>query len=411
MVYYRFNLKKSTTFILLTLIVYHSWWSFRIISWAHADATFYTLLIIWSYFLTEYIIKSSLRSLLIFSLLSATLIWIKLNALALLPFFLVLILVDKNKKRWLFPLFITSASYWCYQFLFPKNLLESHMKDILYNSYFYLEGLEILWINLAELCKVTLGFFLSDVLTSYIPHLISLLGGIFILAFLTFLVIREIIKGLILSSFFLLFGWVYLLCLLFFQQMTFFEEINYRTLFPFFISCSWYLWAKLLILRKNSLILILVLGFLMTSHTVLGHLWLWKRQDVNSLFEVERLMKSGMVKKIQLLQNPVPFRKVLFITDHPEKLSMLLDDPFVVHYDPDAHFINGKRRPVNTQERQRNLDLNKEKLLNGEAVLILFGEDERLIDFAKKNGLYLLDDPEWLIISAPLNADTIKVQE
>src|SRR5690606_2161335 len=98
---------------------------------------------------------------------------------------------------------------------------------------FSLHGLEIFGNNLGEFFKVSLGFFLSDVLTAHIPPLLATVGGFFLLIFLGYLAFSEIIKGIGLASASYLFGLVYLLCLLAFQQMVSFEEINYRTLYPY----------------------------------------------------------------------------------------------------------------------------------------------------------------------------------
>jgi hypothetical protein len=329
---------------------------------------------------------------------------VKLNALALTPFFLMLILSGKNKKRWMIPLFTTTISYGIYQFLFPKNILESHLREGFYSSYFSFGSLGVFYHNISELCKVSLGFIFSDTLTAYIPYFIAFPGGLFLLAFLVYLVLLEIKKGLTLPSYFLMFGLVYLLCFLLFQQLTFFQEINYRTIFPFFITWSWYFWTRLLLQGNNRSIVILIVAFLMTSHTVLGHLWLWKRTDVNSLFEVDKLRQSEMVINIQLLLNQMPSQNVHLLSDYPEKLSLLLDDPLISHYDPAFLFINGKRKPAYPPERQKKLNLMKQKLLKGEVILVLFDEDESLIAFARNKGLSLLRYPEGLIISAPLDA-------
>src|SRR5690606_5270899 len=49
-----FNLNSRISLTLLFLISYHTWWSFRIITWAHADGTFYTFLLAWSFFLAKF---------------------------------------------------------------------------------------------------------------------------------------------------------------------------------------------------------------------------------------------------------------------------------------------------------------------------------------------------------------------
>lgn len=400
---HQFGSKGRLTLVLLFMTTYHTWWSFRIISWAHADAFFYSLLIAWAYYLAKYCQTNTLKNRLVFSFLGAILIWVKLNGLILVPYFILLLLLDKKKSRWLIPLFFIAVSFFIYRIVFPKNLLEaSYQSSPIFNVSLQ-KNLEITGNNLAEFFKVTLGFFLSDVATATLPHFLAILGGFLTLILLILLARKEIKKGKGLLSLLILFGLVYLLCLLAFQQMALFEEINYRTLYPFFLPCSWYLWVKLIEFGKNSWLPILVLSFLMTSHSVIGHLYLWKRQDVNSLFEVGRLMQGEMTAKIQSLQSKTALKEVRFISDQPEKIALLLINPHVAHYNPDSYFIRGKIRPINPTERQKNLDLNKEKLLKGEVVLVLFKEDENIGEFARENGLVKLIYPDGTVLMKPLD--------
>src|SRR5690554_3209623 len=115
---YRFERNNKIGLLLLFLIIYHSWWSFRIVTWAHADATFYSILLIWSYFLSQYYLNSKFKHLFIVSLLSAAMVWVKLNALSLIPFYAVLVITDKKREKWLPPLIATAASYFVYSYLF-----------------------------------------------------------------------------------------------------------------------------------------------------------------------------------------------------------------------------------------------------------------------------------------------------
>ena len=119
--YYRFNPESGHTFILLILIVFHSWWSYRMFTWAHADASFYTLLIAWFYFMANYQLKGSIINLLTFSILAAAMIWVKLNALALVLFFGLLLFIDKNKFNILKRLIKKGSGTRLYKFFHHKK--------------------------------------------------------------------------------------------------------------------------------------------------------------------------------------------------------------------------------------------------------------------------------------------------
>ena len=392
--HYRLGRTKQLLLLLLVLISFHSWWSFRIVTWAHADASFYCLLIIWVYFLSQYYLKGSRKKLLILSVVSAVMIWFKLNALFLVPFYFFLFIFGAKQKTWLVPLCCTLFSYLVYRYFFQQHLLPAGVQESFeVSSYLTHESLNILSNNLTEFFRTTLGFVFSDVLTAFIPYSVALAGGLLVLLSLFILLAAETRKKLPLSSLFLLFGFIYLLCQLGFQQMIGFEEINYRTLSPYFLGCSGYVWLKVVRMDGKRNRLLFILAFFMFSHTMAGHFWLWQRKEVNSLFEVERLEGTDMSKKIQSLHQG-SFQGALFVSDHPEKLALLLEDPYVVHYHPEFVFVQGKRRPVPDLEKQMNGAALRKKLLEGMAVVVLFDGDENLLRFARENGMAVFQCPE-----------------
>jgi hypothetical protein len=401
--YYRFNLKSRFTFTLLILLVFHSWWSYRMVTWAHADALLYTLLIAWFYFMANYLLKASTINLLVSSILAAVMIWVKLNALVLVPFYVLWLFVDKNKLQWLIPLFFTLLSYAVYGLWFPKNVLDNAYPPSSSVNLFQMESFSVLWNNLATLFQTVLGFFASDAVTFYIPQPVAGAGGILLILSLIYIAYKEWKKGARLSLLFLLFALVFLLCQLAFQQTILFEEINYRTLFPFWLGCSWYLWIKLISLGEKSNLPIITLCLMITLHTLAGHFWLWKRPHVNSLFEVERILDSELMENVHTLRQG-HYRKALLISDHPEKLGLLLNDPYIIPYDPDFYFINGKRRPVPVQERQLKQKELLQKLVKGKALLVLFGGDQSLPGLYEDQ-LLRLNYPEGTIFIQPKDVE------
>src|SRR5690606_25417779 len=142
-----------------------------------------------------------LRQLLILSLVSSAMVWVKLNALVLIPFYVLLIITDTQRKRWLAPLGVTAAAYVAYRYLSRYRLLDNGTSggDTGF-SLFSPQSLELLGDNLAELFKSTLGFFLSDFLTANIPQVAATVGGGLLLLSLAFLAFKEIKAGLNLSS-------------------------------------------------------------------------------------------------------------------------------------------------------------------------------------------------------------------
>lgn len=397
----RFCKSRAISLFLLLWLIYHSWWSFRIFTWAHADSVFYCLLLVWLYFLSRSYLTKAWAPLIVLSVISASMVWVKLNALVLIPFYALLIVLHKERSSWLAPLGMTAASYLAYRSLTHYRLIDPGSLDIgSGGNLMFSGGMKLLASNLAEFFKSTLGFFFSDFLTMLIPHGVALVGGGLILLSLIFLALKEIKNGLSLHSLFLFFGLLYLLCLLGFLQLIGSEEINYRTIFPFFLSCSGYGLTRLF--HRNTIPRWAISGaaLLICGYTLAGHVWLWNRTDVNSMFEVERLSESGMIKEVRLLHQEF-HPQVAFMSNRPEKLGLVLNDPFITHSGPEFTFMQGKRRLVPSFQRQQTKAILLEKLLRAEAVLVIFGEDEAWLRLANENGLAIAEFPEGLILSRP----------
>src|SRR5690606_2392478 len=149
------------------------------------------------------------------------------------------LITNTRRKKWLIPLVVTSACYVGYRYRTRNSLLDSgNLGGDIGFTLLSPENLVTLANNWAELFKSRLGFFLSDFPTALIPQVAATVGGSLLLLSLAFLAFKEVKAGINLPFLFLLFGLVYLLCQLAFQQLIGFEEINYRTLFPYFVTCS-----------------------------------------------------------------------------------------------------------------------------------------------------------------------------
>src|SRR5690606_14948558 len=401
--HYWLSRRKQMSLLLLLLIVFHSWWSYRMITWAHADSIFYCLLIIWAYCLCRCYLSTHWMQLLILSLFSAALISVKLNTLAIVPFFLSLLVWDKDRIRWLAPLVATLTSYIAYkaisgyEFWGAANAADEATDPLPKDS------ILLLFNNLSLFFKSTLGFFLSDYLTAHIPFLLAVIGGIILLALCFYLAFFEIRKSLTLTSVYLLFGLVYLLCQLAFLQMIGSEEINYRTLFPFFLVGSWYGLVKFFYVRRVAAKTMLCIALLIAGHSMVGYVWTWNRHDVNSLFDVNRLQKSSFTEKLR--QHDQSTQIITFASNRPEMLGLLLDNPSVVAYNPEFLFIQGKRREVSESRRKELLRQLMKRLQYGELVLVLFGQDPSLYEFMNIHNLQITKFEEGLILSVKKRPD------
>lgn len=158
---------KKFSWVLLTFgLSLLSWWSFRVLGSAHADSLFYVLLLVWLY----WFIWGDQNETYYFpamAILSALLIWVKLNALFLIPFLVIWTLISR-RKQWLWVVFFTLISWGCYQWSIPENLLHFHVTQP--EAMGIGPAIYLFYENLATWMQVTLGLFISETLSQYIPR-------------------------------------------------------------------------------------------------------------------------------------------------------------------------------------------------------------------------------------------------
>ncbi len=368
-----------------------SWWSFRVIGSAHADSLFYLLLLLWLY-LFVWGNKGEDYYLPAIASLSALLIWVKLNALFLIPFFFIWSFIER-KKGWLLIAGTTLLSWLVYQWAIPENILSYHLGDSPFPIASGLDAAPLFYENFATWMQVTLGLVVSDTLSQYIPRMLAFVLGIAWLAFLVLFLIGHKNKSGNKRYALLLFGTIYSLFFLGFQQWSGFREVNYRTLFPYLLVVSWSLWLFLLRIKRPKMLLLVAL--LVAGHTLVGHLLLWQREDVASLVEARSFHHSDLKRNIVTL---LKGKRIEIRTDYPEKLMLSYRDKEVIRLDPAFAFINGKNEPLAPDKmlEQRQESLNS--LMQGTAVIVLFRPDSFWKQVAENPSVHRLIDGETLIL-------------
>ncbi|MDN3668436.1 hypothetical protein QWY93_03730 [Echinicola jeungdonensis] len=358
--------------VFIALIFLHAWWSFRMCTWAHADSLFYACLMAWFYHGIKWI-KSHLKApLVVFSLLSAALIWTKLNGIILIPF-LGILWVRNYKNGWAWPFISSLIAYLAYQYSYPGNVFSS---PFVQENLFSIWSAKLAFTQISEVFKISLGFLFSDFLTTKIPDFIAFPGGILLFGGLIWAIFNAFPrKGI--PFFLLFFSSLYLLGLLAFQHLIGFEEINYRTLFPFIWPVFW---AFMIWLGKREKHLIngaIIIGFFLFSHTMAGHVLYFNKTHHNSLFEAKSIQESELIAEIKKVQAQFSAPPHLY-SDHPEMLSFLLENAPVSHPFPKTYFEAGKTRPLSSSKQKKAGQLFKEQMNNGKALLVLFKPNQKI---------------------------------
>ncbi|MFC4874945.1 hypothetical protein [Negadavirga shengliensis] len=362
-------------------ISFLAWWSFRVMVNAHADGIMYLLLLAWLYVGLLVWKSDRLSHFWWLGIIGSIMIWAKINAIFLLPVVVMIYFFTQNIK-WRIPAFCLILSLGAYFYFFQENILVINIGEGLADGGRPLDHAKILFNNISALFKVSLGYFVSDLVTESIPtSLAFVMGTVLLGAAFTRLPLRNRQDY---SHSLALLALTYAVLFLSFQQWMLYEEINYRTLFPYLLAGGWAVWIRWSKQKHDRIMFIACV--LISGHTFLGHLHLWQRPSVSSLFEVSGLAKSGLPHALR----GITHQNRPILTDFPEKAELLLIEdavPRVDHVNPESLFIKGKRRFLNEQQRDGNLRNSEEMLSKGKAVLVLFKADDYWESFAIKAGL------------------------
>ncbi|WP_339903894.1 hypothetical protein [uncultured Cyclobacterium sp.] len=366
-----------------------SWWSFRILGSAHADSHFYILFLLWIYLFIRNNADDK-RSIILISLLSAVMVWCKLNSLFLIPLLGAWLILSKE-KQWLIVIAALLSSWAVYQLVLPENILQIHLSNQVVLEMFITNPFKLFYENLATLAQVSLGLIFSDFITQYIPMPVAFALGCLGFIWLSYYIVRfrhnysKPIYKLILISL------VYSVFFLGFQQWIGYKEINFRTLFPHLLVLSMALWLFLIQTRK--VVALITIAILITGHTLLGHYLIWQRDDVSSLFAAKNFHYS---KKKQTIDKLLIGNRQQIYTDAPEKIMLSFLNNDVLQIAPKTRFIEGKNYQLSKKESILERKKSVEALLNGAAIIILFNKMEindlsnnPTIGVHKENGLII----------------------
>ncbi|MDO6439469.1 hypothetical protein Q4534_18740 [Cyclobacterium sp. 1_MG-2023] len=366
-----------------------SWWSFRILGRAHADSHFYILLLFWLY-LFIWKKASDKRNIILISLLSAIMVWSKLNTLFLVPLLAGWIILSKE-KQWAIVIGAILSSWAVYQLVLPENILQIHLSNQIVLEMTPTNPFKLFYENLATWAQVSLGLIFSDFITQYIPMTIAFTLGCLGFILLSYYIVRfrhnfrEPIYKLILISL------IYSAFFLGFQQWIGYKEINFRTLFPHLLVLSMALWLFLIQTRK--VVALITIAILITGHTLLGHYLIWQRDDVSSLFAAKNFHYS---KKKQTIDKLLIGNRQQIYTDAPEKIMLSFLNNDVLQIAPKTRFLEGKNYQLSEKESILERKKSVEALINGAAIIVLFHSMEingisnnPAVRILKENGLVI----------------------
>ena len=222
---------------ILVFILLANWLLLKIILTAHADLFFLFLLSLYFLGLVKWLFFEEKNG---FYLLLTTIVlsvWIKYNAIVLVPFSILSIFFYGKKKtiQYAFPIVILLIAFCCSYALFKQinGTVIQHLQPDSFSVKISksIQNLSLLSSNYSLSGKVFLGAVFSKSLELLIPKSVATLF-MFVLTFLFIYMLTSTIKRREKENIFLFFSFFYWVIFYALCQYTGWEEINARTLFP-----------------------------------------------------------------------------------------------------------------------------------------------------------------------------------
>ncbi|AKP50085.1 hypothetical protein [Cyclobacterium amurskyense] len=367
-----------------------SWWSFRVLGSAHADSHFYLMFLFWIYLFIWKNERSTLYLILI-CFLSALMVWVKLNALFLVPLLALWVIISKE-KQWIYVISATIISWLIYRWNMPENILDLHLSNQVVLQASQLSTIGLFYENLSTWFQVNLALLFSDLLTQHIPKPLAFTSALLSFAFLIHYLVKShnqhnnpIYKALLIS-------FVYSVFFLGFELKIGYKEINYRTLFPQLVTLSLALWIYLIQYNKKKSILII--GLLITSYTLSGHYIIWQRNDVASLITAKRFDNSKQKETIERILNQ---NHQQIFSNSPEKIMLSFNTIDVLQIAPKNRFIEGKNYPLSDAETELERQKSIQALKDGSALVVLFQPTKEDLETYNIHGIKYLNENNMAI--------------
>ena len=276
------KITKTGSYFLFFILI--SWWSFRIQKATHADAMYFSLLLILTYYLIKAFQNYESKYFLIIGFVLAIMAITKYNSYVLLPILGLIIIMSKIdfKKKIIFLIFSILPPF--VVILIWKILNGGFIYAFKVNNYWHsqnttLDIFKVFYLNISETGKELIETLVNPVFGRYLNLDVGFLVGLSLIMVL-FIALYKFRKSQQ-EMMFLIFATIYLISVIEIQSLNRVVEINIRTLitFNFFI----FLVIGSYILKNNLKFLGGILFLLLFSNNVLMEIkWLTETSKKNS---------------------------------------------------------------------------------------------------------------------------------
>ena len=335
--------KTGSNFLFFILI---SWWSFKIQKATHADAMYFSLLIILTYYLIKAFENNKSKYFVIVGFVLAIMAITKYNSFVLLPILGLIIIMRKidYKKKIILLFFSISPPF--IMILIWKTLNGRFIHALKLNNYEHsknntLEVSKTFYLNISETGKGLIEILVNPFFGRYLNPDFGFLVGLTLISFLFFAIYK--LRKSQQEMMFLIFATVYILSLIVILSINMVAEINIRTLitFNFFV----FLVIGIYIL-KNKLNFLggLLVVLLFSNNVLLEKKWLTETSKKNS-FKYEYSKNNQFININKSFLKSIEHKEV--ISNDAESLMFHLNyQKHIKKFNTRAVFSKGKFHKV-----------------------------------------------------------------
>ena len=261
-----------------------SWWSFRIQKATHADAMYFSFLIMLTYYLLKAFQESKLKYFLITGFVLALMAITKYNSYVILLILCLVIMMEKIdfKRKIIFLIFSLLPAFimiFIWKIINGRVIYALELNNYENTPNNTQEILDTFYLNISQTGKELIETFFNPIFGRYLNLDFGFYIGLSLIAFL-FLALYKFRKSEQ-EKMFLLFALVYLISVIVIQSLNIVAEINIRTLVTF--NLFFFLLIAIHILKNNLKILGSILFFILFINNVLLEMkWLTKTSKNNS---------------------------------------------------------------------------------------------------------------------------------
>lgn len=345
------KISKADSYFLFFIMI--SWWSFRIQKATHADAMYFCLLILLTYYTIKSFIEHETKYFLLVGLVLSFMVMTKYNSYVLVSIVGLLILISnydfKNKlKYFLLSILppISMIAIWKILnggFIYALNTTNYENK-----GFDIVNLLQSLYVNISDFGKTLIELIINPIVGRYLNSGLGFFIGIVAILLLFFLGHKS--RNNKLKFTFITFAFLYVLSLILIQSMNLVSEINIRTLITF--NFFMFLLIGLFVTsNENKLFRIATLLLLLLNNFLIAGKWLTQTSKKNS-FKYEYVTKNDVVFQDKLFLKSLENKQLM--SNVSEQMMFHINyQKYVQTFKTDRMFYKGKFKELKREDVQK----------------------------------------------------------